>query len=71
MEPEEFRRLQALARRRKTSVAHLIREAVRETYLAAEPQKRPIVEAILAMRLALPDWESVREELDRGHAGLS
>lgn len=71
MEPEEFRRLQALARKRRTSVANLIRSAVREAYLAPQPEKRPIVEAILDMRLTLPDWTHLREELDRGHAGLS
>ena len=71
MEPEEFRLLQVLARKRRTSVANLIRSAVRETYLAPHPDKPPIVEAILAMRLELPDWAHLREELDRGHAGLS
>ena len=71
MEPEEFRRLRSLARKRKTSVANLIRSAIRKPYLAPLPERRPIVEAILGMRLTLPDWERVREELDRGHAGLS
>lgn len=71
MEPEEFRRLQALARERRTSVANLIRSAVRDTYLAPQTAKPPIVDAILAMQLELPDWEHLREELDRGHAGLS
>jgi len=71
MEPEEFRRLQSLARKRKTSVANLIRAAIRETYLAPQSERRPIVEAILRMRLTVPDWKELREELDRGHAGLS
>ena len=70
MEPEEFRRLQSLARKRKTSVANLIRAAVRETYLAPQPERQPIVDAILRMRLTMPDWKELREELDRGHAGL-
>ena len=39
MEPEEFRRLQALARERRTSVANLIRSAVRDTYLAPQTAK--------------------------------
>ncbi len=71
MEPDEFRRLQALARERRTSVANLIRSAVRDTYLAPQTAKPPIVDAILTMQLELPDWEHLREELDRGHAGLS
>ncbi len=49
MEPAEFRRLQALACERRTSVADLIRSAVRETHLAPRAEKGPIVEAILAM----------------------
>lgn len=71
MEPEEFRRLQALARKRKTSVANLIRSAVRDAYLVPQPDKPLIVDAILAMGLELPDWDHLRDELDRGHAGLS
>ena len=43
MEPEEFKRLQRLARRRKTSVADLIRSAVRQAYLAPAPPSGPIV----------------------------
>lgn len=35
MDPDEFKQLRALARRRKTSVAELIRCAVRESYLKA------------------------------------
>ena len=70
MEPEEYRRLRAIARERKTSVSSLIREAVRETFLAPEVEKGTVVEAILSMRLPIPDWDEVRDELDRGHAGL-
>jgi len=70
MEPEEFRRLQALARERKTSVANLIRSAVRDAYLAPVAERGPIVEAILAMRLSMPDWERAHKEIERGHAGL-
>jgi len=67
MEPEEFRRLQALARERRTSVANLIRSAVREAYLAPQAEKGPIVEGILAMRLSIPDWKQARKEIERGH----
>jgi hypothetical protein len=70
MEPDEFRRLQALARKRKTSVADLIRQAVREAYLRPQPDRGPIVDAILGMRIAMPDWASLRDDVERGHAGL-
>ncbi|PYT08502.1 MAG: hypothetical protein DMF49_04950 [Acidobacteria bacterium] len=53
MEPEEFHRLRALARRRRTSVDELVRKAVRETYLEPSPDRGPIVEEILRMDLLL------------------
>jgi Ribbon-helix-helix protein, copG family len=71
MDLDACRRLQALARARKTSVADLIREALRAKIPLPEPEKPPIVEAILAMRLELPKWDQLREEVDRGHAGAS
>jgi len=70
MDPEEFRRLRAVARKRKTSVAELIRSAVRETYLAPTPERGPIVEAILRMRLPRMDWKRVRREIESAHADL-
>lgn len=71
MDPEEFRRLRALARQRKTSVAQLIRTAVREAYLRPEPDRKAIVRAILSMDLPAMDWKKVRKEIEAGHAGFS
>jgi predicted transcriptional regulator len=71
MDPEEFRRLKALAERRHSSMAELIRSAVRQTYLAPQPDRRPIVEAILQMKLPKTDWKKVKKEIEEGHAGLS
>jgi uncharacterized protein YhdP len=70
MDPEEFRRLQAVARRRKTSVAHLIRSAVREAYLAPRPERAPIVEEILRLRLPRMEWKRVRKEIEAARADL-
>jgi len=70
MEPEEFHRLRALARRRKTSVAELVRKAIRETYLEPIPDRGPIVEEILQMRLPKLDWKRAKKEIEKGHAGL-
>jgi len=70
MDPEEFRRLEALARQRRTSVAELIRWAVRETYLAPKPDRGPIVDAILGMGLPVIDWKRARKRIEEGHAGL-
>lgn len=70
MEPAEFRRLQALAKQRKTSVAALIRTAVRETYLSPTADRGPIVEAIAAMELPATDWERAKREIEDARAGL-
>jgi len=71
MDPEEFRQLRALARRKKTSLAELIRSAVREAYLAAPPDRRPLVEAILKLNLPKMSWKKVKKEIEAAHAGLS
>ena len=68
MDPDEFRRLRALARRKKTSVAELIRAAVRTVYLSPPPDRKAIVEDILKMNLPTMDWKKVRKELETGHA---
>ena len=70
MDPDEFRRLRALARRKKTSVAELIRTAVRTVYLTAPPDRKAIVEDILKMNLPSMDWNKVRKEIEAGHASL-
>jgi hypothetical protein len=71
MDPDEFRRLKTVARRRKTSVAELIRSAVREAYLVAQPERAPIVEAILKMKLPKMSWNKAKKEIETGHAGLA
>ena len=70
MEPAEFRRLHAEARRRKTSVAELIRSAVRLVYLAPKPERGPIVDSILRMRLPKMDWKRAKKEIEDSHAGV-
>ncbi len=72
MDPEEFRQLRGLARRNNTSVAELIRTAVRASYLRPQrPDRAPIVEAILRMKLPGMSWKRARKEIEAGHAGLS
>ncbi len=70
MDPDEFRRLRALARRKKTSVAELIRAAVRTVYLSPPRDRKAIVQDILKMNLPSMDWKKVRKEIEAGHAGL-
>jgi hypothetical protein len=72
MEPDEFRSLREIARRRKTSVGALIRAAVRQTYLQpeSEPDRKAIVEEILKMRLPLPSWKRLKKEIEDAHADV-
>jgi hypothetical protein len=71
MDPEEFRQLRALAKRRKTSVAELIRRAVRESYLKVPADRRPVVEAILNLHLPSIDWRQAKKEIEAAHDGIS
>ena len=71
MDPDEFRQLRALARRRKTSVAELIRCAVRESYLKGPADRKPIVAAILDLKLPNIGWRKAMKEMEGAHAGLS
>ena len=71
MDPDEFKQLRALARRRKTSVAELIRFAVRESYLQAPADRKPHVEAILNLHLPKIDWKKAKKEIEAAHAGIS
>jgi Ribbon-helix-helix protein, copG family len=71
MEPDEFRRLRALARRNKTSMAELIRRAVRNAYLAdPRAERQPIVEEILHTGPPTVSWEKARRQIEAGHARL-
>ncbi len=71
MEPEEFRQLRALARQKRTSVANLIRAAIRKTYLAPPADRRPHVEAILKLKLPRLSWKKIKKEIEAAHAGAS
>ncbi len=71
MDPGEFRKLRALARRKKTSVAELIRCAVRATYLKAPEDRKLLVDSILALKLPNIDWRKAKKEIEAAHAGLS
>ena len=70
MDPDEFKQLRALAGRGKTSVAELIRCAPRESYLKAPADRKPLVEAILDLKLPKIDWKKAKKEIKAAHAGL-
>lgn len=74
MEPEEYRRLEEIARREGVSVAELVRTAVRERYLPDVERRRDALARFLgeAPALDLPDWETLEAELStRGADALS
>lgn len=50
MEPEDYDRLQAIARARRTSVADLVRIAVHDRWLT-DARRQEAMESILAMNL--------------------
>ena len=63
IEPAEFRRLQAFAKERKTSVASLIRSAVRQICLFPAAERGAIVETIAAIELPAIDWKRAKSEI--------
>jgi hypothetical protein len=67
MEAEEFRRLRLEARKRKKSVAELIRAAVRQVYFSLETpsDKEEAIERLLKLRqedLDFSNWQRVKLE---------
>jgi hypothetical protein len=70
MDTEEYKRLEAEARRRGCSVGELVRLAVRQTYLMPNPEKGPIVDALLGMNLPRMDWKRAKKDIESGHENL-
>jgi hypothetical protein len=68
IEPEDYRRLEALAEQRGVSIADLIHAAVRE-YLRHSASRREIVQEILRLEVPIEeDWDQIEEEISRAHA---
>jgi hypothetical protein len=53
MEPDEAKRLEAIALQRRTSVGDLMRQAVRERYLGAPDQRKEAAKHIALMEVDL------------------
>jgi hypothetical protein len=70
MEPEDYRRLEEIARLRNASVAELIRVAVRERYLGGSAEHRQTVESICSMDLPVLSWSDVEEEIGEAHSDV-
>jgi len=68
MDTDQFEQLRALARRRKTSVGELIRRAVREFCFTPPADRKPLVDAILDLRLPNIDWTKAKQDIESAHA---
>lgn len=67
MEPEEFDLLEALARRQRSSVSDLMREAARAHWLvgASNAQRSSAARTFLGLIDApLPEWEELEREIE-------
>lgn len=69
MEPDDYRRLEEIARRSEVSVAELIRAAVRDRYLGGGDESREAVEIICSMRLPVIEWAAAEAEIAEAHGG--
>ena len=65
MEPEEYRRLEAVAAERGVAVAELIRTAVRERFLLTRRERRRLVDEILGLDLPAIDWQEAEDDVVR------
>lgn len=66
LEPEQYARLEEIARARKESVGSLIRRAVVQEYLQpVQQQKRAALERLLRQEIDLGAWERAKEDIGR------
>lgn len=65
-DPEQYARLERIAKERRESVGALIREAVQREYLGpTKEEKLAAVARIAAMNIEVGDWEEIEEEISR------
>ena len=70
MEPDDYRRLEEIARQKNASVAELIRAAVRERYFGDGTDRRAGVESICSMGLPVIGWAEAEAEIAEAHSGV-
>jgi hypothetical protein len=68
-DPEKYTHLEHLARREKTTVGRLIREAVEKVYLEADLEKRRrAVRWLTSQNIDFGgDWDKIKEDMLRGY----
>jgi len=68
-DPMEYKRLAEIARQRRQSVGHLLREAAAEKYLGPEASaQQAAVQRIISSDDDLGSWDEVKELLSRRFA---
>lgn len=68
--PKIYHQLEHVAQQRKTSVAHLVRQAAIQCYLVPDRRTRlAAVEALAAMELPVADWPQMEREIQQGRLG--
>ncbi len=70
-DPEQYRKLEEEARRRKSSVGTLVREAVEKAILdkskVSHEERIKAAERIVSAQEEIPEWEEVEKLIARGH----
>jgi len=67
-EPTEYERLAAEAKRRHRSVGWMVREAVRDQYLApTREEKLRALDELLKLRIDLGTWEEAKELIEESY----
>ena len=64
MEPDEYTKLEQIAKRERKSVSELIRTAVRDRYFMKSGARVDAARAIGAMELELDEWDVLKAELE-------
>lgn len=69
LEPEEYDRLEDIARKRGISIPELIRLTVRERYMPASYTRQEAAAAILRMKIpgAWKSWEEIEADIEDAH----
>jgi hypothetical protein len=69
MEPREYKTLEGIARRENSSVAELIRRAIRDRYFSEDSSKQEALRKLRAMELPIDDdWSSLSDEVAEARA---
>lgn len=66
--PDLYRQLQDIAAATKTSIAQLIRQAIIKQYLLSDKKKRlEAVEHLAKIGGPVSDWQTLEEQVTKGH----